>query len=369
MEYSIDTREAWVTGQHMNAWACRVRILKIALKPTHWLNADALMLSSFSQSAEIMPKSSHRKKWNAKERRPGDSVMPDPRDTDLVIPVMGSSGVGKSTFINSVIALAQVRQGSASVGHDLRSRTTNVEHFTVPLPRDPSRRLVFVDTPGFDDTYVEDSEILRRIAVWLAKSYSDNMKLAGVVYLHEISQPRMMGTPLKNLEMFRHLCGDKAVQNVILATTKWDEVTEDVGSRREKQLVEKYWKHMLDLGSGMCRFLRTPESAWEIVNLILDRVQHSTVDSLQIQVELVDLRKIIPETEAGRTLRCTLEELLVSEKKVAEQLRRDGGTKKDSRLWETFSEHQAKIQSTLNQIQELKIPLSRRITSFLSNRP
>ena len=30
------------------------------------------------------------------------------------------------------------------------------------------RRIVLVDTPGFDDTYADDGEILRRIAVWLA---------------------------------------------------------------------------------------------------------------------------------------------------------------------------------------------------------
>jgi hypothetical protein len=33
-----------------------------------------------------------------------------------------------------------------------------------------NRRIVLVDTPGFDDTEISDSEILRRIAVWLASS-------------------------------------------------------------------------------------------------------------------------------------------------------------------------------------------------------
>ena len=33
-----------------------------------------------------------------------------------------------------------------------------------------SRRLVIVDTPGFDDTYVDDVEILTRISDWLATS-------------------------------------------------------------------------------------------------------------------------------------------------------------------------------------------------------
>ena len=42
-----------------------------------------------------------------------------------------------------------------------------------PIPGYPNlgnRRLVLVDTPGFDDTYEEDVEILKRIATWLEKS-------------------------------------------------------------------------------------------------------------------------------------------------------------------------------------------------------
>lgn len=39
------------------------------------------------------------------------------------------------------------------------------------MPFQPEdRRLILVDTPGFDDTYIDDAEVLRRIAVWLAVS-------------------------------------------------------------------------------------------------------------------------------------------------------------------------------------------------------
>jgi len=56
--------------------------------------------------------------------------------------------------------------------------TSQLQHYFVPLTKkmaeeynlEHDRRLVLVDTPGFDDTNVSDSEILRRIAVWLAYS-------------------------------------------------------------------------------------------------------------------------------------------------------------------------------------------------------
>jgi hypothetical protein len=58
-----------------------------------------------------------------------------------------------------------------AVGHDLRSCTSNLQHaFIRDRPHLNGRRIVIVDTPGFDDTYTDDREILRRIAVWLASS-------------------------------------------------------------------------------------------------------------------------------------------------------------------------------------------------------
>jgi hypothetical protein len=61
-----------------------------------------------------------------------------------------------------------------TVGHSLTSCTPVLQHvFISNVPDRPSlkgHRVVMVDTPGFDDTYTEDAEILRRIAVWLASS-------------------------------------------------------------------------------------------------------------------------------------------------------------------------------------------------------
>ena len=60
------------------------------------------------------------------------------------------------------------------MGHALKSCTAALQPFIIDdALRDASgkpRRLVLVDTPGFDDTNEADSEILRRIAVWLASS-------------------------------------------------------------------------------------------------------------------------------------------------------------------------------------------------------
>ena len=56
------------------------------------------------------------------------------------------------------------------VGHDLDSCTASIRHVIIPHPTDEGRRIILVDTPGFDDTYTPDVEILKRISLWLARS-------------------------------------------------------------------------------------------------------------------------------------------------------------------------------------------------------
>lgn len=62
------------------------------------------------------------------------------------------------------------------VGHDLQSCTSAIQHYIVSNAVVPNKykhdkkRIILVDTPGFDDTYVDDAEILKCIALWLARS-------------------------------------------------------------------------------------------------------------------------------------------------------------------------------------------------------
>jgi len=264
---------------------------------------------------------------------------------------MGPTGVGKSTFIN-IAAGKEV----ALVGDDLESCTSTIQPVIVPYPGDPSRRVIFVDTPGFDDTYIDDTEILRRIAVWMANSYNENMKLAGVIYLHEISQTRMLGTSRKNFVMFNRLSGDKAAKDVVLATTKWSHIVEEVGKKREEQLTQTHWKKMVSLGSQIRRFDDSHQSAWDIVDVIL---RTGAIEALLIQDELVNLQKDIPATEAGCSLRNVLQELLKEQKEIAAQLKKE--SQSNEKLQERYNEAERRLRSTLDQIKELKVPLGRRI--------
>ena len=56
------------------------------------------------------------------------------------------------------------------VSHGFESCTSFIQHVITRHPSVPDRRIILVDTPGFDDTYVDDAEILNRIALLLARS-------------------------------------------------------------------------------------------------------------------------------------------------------------------------------------------------------
>ena len=58
-------------------------------------------------------------------------------------------------------------QDGQNIGHKLRTFTTDIRTVRVDHPILGS--VVFVDTPGFDDTFKSDVEILTTIADWLVK--------------------------------------------------------------------------------------------------------------------------------------------------------------------------------------------------------
>ncbi|KAG5340070.1 hypothetical protein C0989_002869 [Termitomyces sp. Mn162] len=289
------------------------------------------------------------RKWE-KEIKTGDYFIEDGREGDFINTLLGGN--------------------CARVGNDLQSETQHIHHYQLT----PNRRIFVVDTPGFDDTSTKDREILRRIAVWMAKScatsvlparsrltlnrYSDKAKVGGIIYLQEITQARVTGTVRRNFDMFEKLCGPNAATHIILTTTKWSDVKPDVGAQREIQLRDHFWNDMLRDGSKMRQFRGTQNSAKEIVQEILVR---RALDAAQIQDELVEVDKLLSETEAGRTLRYTLKEALEEQKKMAARLRTEGGD--DFR--DQVIENDSKIRALLGQISALDIPLGRRVLRAL----
>ncbi|KAF5321856.1 hypothetical protein D9619_000484 [Psilocybe cf. subviscida] len=185
-----------------------------------------------------------------------------------------------------------------------------------PVSPNPAKlaNLIVVDTPGFDDTSADDSEILKRVADWLADSYGAGAKLAGVIYLYDMSQARVTGATKRNFDVFEKLCGADACKSIVLGTTKWTRIPAnecETTGRKEQQLRDKFWKDMISKGSTIMRVddKDTQASPWDLVETVLLKGNSPT---LLIQTELVDLRKRLPQTEAAAVLRGRIDELIKS---------------------------------------------------------
>ncbi|KAF7771743.1 hypothetical protein Agabi119p4_6054 [Agaricus bisporus var. burnettii] len=227
---------------------------------------------------------------------------------DYIVAIMGPTGAGKSSFI------AAATGRDFGVGHSLQSHTSQLTAIRV---KRGENYVVLVDTPGFDDTHLSDYDILKMISDWLRETQDGStkpLKLCGILYLHRISDNRMGGTTLKNLEMFQKLCGKDRFNQVILTTTMWPEDPSDVedAKGREVELYNVYWKLMIDKGSVIEPFKGTQASAWSILDNLVKKNKHA----IQIQNELKKSWKDVPDTAAGKQLH-GLNGTMIQRQKVA----------------------------------------------------
>ncbi|KAI5997317.1 P-loop containing nucleoside triphosphate hydrolase protein [Pisolithus orientalis] len=280
----------------------------------------------------------------------------------VIIALMGPTGSGKSNFINQLTGRKE--DNSA---HGLKSDTQGIREFTVNLSN--NRLYVFVDTPGFDDTYRSDRDILRTIAEWLEKKYRNEVKLTGIIYTHRITDNRMSGSVCKNLDMFSRLCGDKAAERVRLVTTMWDKAKDkNLAKSRVSQLETNFWEPLLEAGARHEQFENSSDSAWKIVRGLMGEGE-----AVLLQEELVDVERKLNETTAGKALYSQFQKLLHEQKETIKQLQEEAKAQKDPELVKQLEAEQrrleAELQKTWDDMDKLKIPFFRRLALLFSKKP
>ena len=151
--------------------------------------------------------------------------------------------------------------------------------------------------------------------------------------------------------MFRELCGDTTLKNVILATTMWGEVSPDVGESREKELSTNFFKSAIDKGARMARHHNTKESAHGIIKMVMERPPAV----LQIQRELVNEHKEITQTSAGEIINRELNELTrkheASLKEMQEEMEQ-ALRRKDEETRKELEEREQELQEEMKRTKE-----------------
>ena len=151
--------------------------------------------------------------------------------------------------------------------------------------------------------------------------------------------------------MFRELCGDTTLRNVVLVTNMWGEVSLDVGESRENELSSNFFKPVLDKGAQMIRHYNTAQSAHDIIRRIM--INRPIV--LQIQRELVDEHKDIIDTAAGEAVNQELNKQIrrhQAELKVVQEEMMQALKEKDEETRQELEEETKKLQEQMEKIKQ-----------------
>ncbi|KAK3492197.1 P-loop containing nucleoside triphosphate hydrolase protein [Neurospora hispaniola] len=239
--------------------------------------------------------------------------------SDVVILVMGMTGSGKSQFVSKLTG------ENAGVGHSLTAGTVSLDLYSCV---ENGQRIFVADTPGFNDTQISDVEILKDIAFFLGQLHLRNVRLGGILYLHSITDNRVSGSALRTFNMLRALCGPQALNCAALVTTKWGALRspkDDLAAcDRENELMytSNFWGSMRQHGSQSYRWLGSEASARSIVREVIQTTCRRTSSPvLQIQRELIDEKRPLDSTSAGREMMKRYEDRCQKVKQELDDLR------------------------------------------------
>ncbi|KAF8540304.1 P-loop containing nucleoside triphosphate hydrolase protein, partial [Trichophaea hybrida] len=166
------------------------------------------------------------------------------------IAVIGLTGAGKSSLIRTLTGK------EVYVEHGINAGTTSFAMFPAIIE---GHCYVFVDTPGFNDSDPQrtDADVFMEILSWF-RQMTPVCDLAGVLYLHDITQPRFSDAARMNLELLQALCGEEYFRNITILTTMWRKLSPDacdLAEETQRQLEEDSWKPLIKNGARVIQHL------------------------------------------------------------------------------------------------------------------
>ncbi|KAF3924855.1 hypothetical protein ABW21_db0204643 [Orbilia brochopaga] len=287
--WSRNSRRARGQSDFISAWSTRARNL-IVLLSRHG-NRTPLVLAAAVVVITLL--------WVI--LLPDTGAVAGLTPTSPVIAIMGETGAGKSSFIKALGG----RDGDGNppvIGHTLNSTTKQATWYSAGAGK---KGFYILDTPGFDDSYMSDFEILEGLTRELAAIYKDARPLTGIIYVHDISKEKMGKTSHKSLRTFQNLVGETSLKNVVLVTTHWNRYFKGAQILRETELRTTFWASMLARGSQILRHSGSRKSALNIVKMLLDR--EPVV--IRIVEQTVKDRLPVGQTDAGTVVADGLRDL------------------------------------------------------------
>ncbi|MCJ1386558.1 hypothetical protein MMC17_009684 [Xylographa soralifera] len=210
----------------------------------------------------------------------------------ILVAVIGVTGSGKSSFIRRITEYNNIVIGDTS-----ESQTETVERY--PFKCD-GQSYVLIDTPGFNDSKLDDETVFDMLAEWLVNTYRAKQRLNGLIYLLPIIDNRQKGSEIRNLRMFKKLCGEENFGNIMLGLTFCDREEGTVVQARTKELKEnpRWWGDMVARGSVIREI---PQERDPCLKLLKHFIPKEKV-TLRLQSEVVNRGVPIDNTAAAQTV-------------------------------------------------------------------
>ncbi|KAH9483466.1 hypothetical protein JR316_0002934 [Psilocybe cubensis] len=225
-----------------------------------------------------------------------------PENVDILIPVIGRSGVGKSEFINAVLR-EEYGQGIKSeqlmdVQHTLRRCTVDVRLAELGRTSE-GRRVVLVDTPGLIDgldSRENEGLHVEKVANWFKEVYrtQDSAVLGGIIYLHNLAHDTLHHEDRQSLLILKALCGVKSLCRVVVATTRWDTIKDEASITWKLRDLEEFYGSIIKEGAT---FVKENRTAREIVAMAV--AKYTPGAPLQIQQEMNEKHSSFSKTTVG----------------------------------------------------------------------
>ncbi|KAF5984454.1 P-loop containing protein [Fusarium bulbicola] len=235
--------------------------------------------------------------------------------SNINIAVIGVTGAGKTTFVSKA-----ANRTDLEIGHGIDSCTQDIKSVTFNLD---GNQVTLIDTPGFDDTFKSDGDILQLVANYLSATYEKGTLLNGLILLQPIHGTRLQGNEMKRTRLFKRILGEDAYNRVIIATTMWGMLRDDTHGNQqiqERKDRKDVWGDMEALGAQIVRHDDNQNSALNIIRKVFD---FPNPEPLQIQTELVHTNGRVALTSAGRQLDEDLGEVVACLRREIGSLRRE----------------------------------------------
>ncbi|KAH7310818.1 hypothetical protein B0I35DRAFT_378645 [Stachybotrys elegans] len=203
--------------------------------------------------------------------------------------VIGVTGAGKTTFVNTVTG-----ENSLETNDDVDSVTQEAVSITCSID---GKSVTLIDTPGFDDRQRTEVDILKLVAKHLMDTYSSGTYLNGVVFLQPINQARVGASEASRTRLFKKLLGDQAFHRVIIGGTMWTSREDAERKIEQRKNRTDIWGDMVQQGATPVAYDNTREGALTIIRALMEHQP----GKLLIQEELASGKSLL-ETSAGREL-------------------------------------------------------------------